>query len=289
MGYQAVRSQALELRAIRYFVIGVLLIVFVMGLYYWAWKILMSGFGIKIGFLTGFRGFMLSFVARYIPGTVWGYLNRNEWLALNYGVPYRISNWGSIYEIALTALASVVMIGIHGIVQSEQGARKLWITLLLALLISASYILVARSYRLKILERFLPDNDNNEIKQYPWQQWFATLTMLIGNWFLYGVMVFLCAKAFGLDTPSLFSSGTAVRLSGIFSLSWLAGFVILFLPSGLGVREITLAALLPTVFPITTPQAAAVSVAARLIIITAELMLVVIFVIFPVRTKNQKN
>ncbi len=286
-GYLAIRSQQIQLRFYGYLGLAVFLIMVVMGLYYCAWKILMGGFAVTVPFLAGFRGFMLSFVARYIPGTIWGYLNRNEWLAQEYKVPHRISLWGSVYEIGLTALSSIVMVSIQGITQTNSALNKWLLPLLVVLLVVFSWILVKRVAKLNLIKRWLPNNGYG-LDQYPGEKWFATLAILVGNWLMYGAMVYLCLLAFGIPVENIFTGGTLIQLSGVFSLSWLIGFIMIFLPSGLGVREVSLAILLPTVMAITQPQAAAVSVAARLITTAAELALVTLFALTPLgKTKRQ--
>ena len=64
-----------------------------------AWRTLMQGLGVSLGKREVLRGYMLSFLPRYIPGSVWGYLGRNEWFFQEYAVSYAASNLGSILEI----------------------------------------------------------------------------------------------------------------------------------------------------------------------------------------------
>jgi uncharacterized membrane protein YbhN (UPF0104 family) len=63
-----------------------------------AWKVILQGAGQEISLIHVFSGFNLSFVARYIPGTVWGYLSRGEWLKREHEIPYAITNYSSIIE-----------------------------------------------------------------------------------------------------------------------------------------------------------------------------------------------
>ena len=272
----AIQTQEVQLFSYSDFGLGIFVIIIAIGLHYCAWNILMRGFMIKVPLLDGFRGFILSYIARYIPGTIWGYLNRNEWLSMEYNVPHRISFWGSICEIGLSVLASITMVGIQKLFQTNQIFNKWLYTLLLILLPIFSWFFVKFIVKLRFFKHWLPESEYL-MKFYSWKNWFITLAMLVGTWLLYGAMVHLCLQAFGISTLDLFKEGTIIQLSGIFSISWLAGFIIVLLPSGLGVRELTLAALLPTIMPVSHSQAVAVSVASRLITILAELILVAIF------------
>src|SRR3972149_6374809 len=64
-----------------------------------AWARLMRAFGIYLSWSQVLQGYTLSFLPRYIPGSVWGYLSRNEWLLQNHNVRYGISNRVSLLEV----------------------------------------------------------------------------------------------------------------------------------------------------------------------------------------------
>ena len=48
-----------------------------------AWQVIMAGMGIYVGRWHLAQGYMLPFLARYIPGSVWGYLGRSQWMNQN--------------------------------------------------------------------------------------------------------------------------------------------------------------------------------------------------------------
>ena len=56
--------------------------------------------------------YSLSFLARYIPGSIWGYLSRSEWLLHDYQVSYASSNYGSILEVALAVSTGFCVLGL---------------------------------------------------------------------------------------------------------------------------------------------------------------------------------
>ena len=67
----------------------------------------------KISTKSAVRGYVLSFIPKYIPGTIWGYLSRSEWLKVKFNIEYHNSNIGSIYEIVVIFFSSFVIISIY--------------------------------------------------------------------------------------------------------------------------------------------------------------------------------
>ena len=70
-------------------------------------------------------------------------------------------------------------------------------------------------------------------------------------------------------TTQVVGSGTAANVAGMFSLAWLAGFVVPGAPGGLGVREVAFVALVAPA--IDAPTAALVAVALRIATIAGDL------------------
>ena len=77
-----------------------------------AWRELMAGLGTRLPWRRVIEGFMLSMLPRYIPGTVWGYLSRGQWLYEQFGVPFRTSSVSSILELGLTVLSGLVFVAV---------------------------------------------------------------------------------------------------------------------------------------------------------------------------------
>ncbi|WP_342770092.1 hypothetical protein [Xylanimonas allomyrinae] len=65
------------------------------------------------------------------------------------------------------------------------------------------------------------------------------------SWVVAGVHVWLLATGLGLDA----TGRTLVMLVGGYALAWVAGFVVVFVPAGAGVREAVLLALLAGALP----------------------------------------
>lgn len=96
-----------------------------LGLQILAWRLIMSGLGFQIPIWKAFKGYIPSFLPRYIPGTIWGYISRSEWLNHNFGIPYRSTNYGSILELSISVTANLLIttILIHQTIVVLQGGK----------------------------------------------------------------------------------------------------------------------------------------------------------------------
>lgn len=96
-------------------------------------------------------------------------------------------------------------------------------------------------------------------------RWIALYAV---NWVAYGAGFWLLARSFGV-------SGGIVAVGGAFAAAYLLGYLAVFAPAGIGVREGVLAALLS---PVATPEAGvALAVVARLWATVVELVPVAAF------------
>ena len=77
-----------------------------------AWGAIMASQGVVLRPAAIVQGYLLSFLPRYIPGSVWGYLSRNEWLARYHGVGYGVATLTSFMEAGLLLLTAVTFAGV---------------------------------------------------------------------------------------------------------------------------------------------------------------------------------
>lgn len=98
-----------------------------------------------------------------------------------------------------------------------------------------------------------------------WADGIALLGLSLTSWVLYGVAYYLFLAAF---TP--LPLGTLPALSGVNALSFVAGYLAIVTPGGLGVREAAMTALLLPLLP--RSVAAVLAIASRLWTIAAEVI-----------------
>lgn len=227
-----------------------------------AWKSVMSIVEAEISTKSAVRGYVLSFIPKYIPGTIWGYLSRSEWLKEEFSIEYHNSNFGSIYEIATIFFSSFVIISIYFSLNIA-----IYI-LLVPLLCFVGWILF-----LPLLESILVRNKMKFISSLFHQHakfrlWFSSLFYGTMMWVFNGLALYLLIINFNNFHTSLFRE--LIFSTFAFCVAWLMGFIVLFVPSGLGIRESILAVVVSNLFEINPGQSAFIAILFRLVILTSE-------------------
>lgn len=215
-----------------------------------SWLLVMRFLNCRLGPRTAFAGYFLSFLPRYIPGTVWGYWGRGEWLARTYGIGYRTSSTGSLLEAGSFLVVALAI----GAFAYAPPPWRLPAAVLLALAGAAAWLLLVR-----------------------WPaaagpvQW--KLIPLAGAayfcyWWLQGLGLAALARGLGV------SQGIdLLHLTAASAASWSAGFLVLFVPAGFGVRELSLTYLLTTQAGMAPADANLMAVFSRASMIVAELLM----------------
>ncbi len=263
--------QAMELDLIRqnsaYLLLALSLTMVAYALQMLAWSFVMWGLGVSISLSAVFQGYMLSFLPRYIPGTIWGYLGRNEWLKVKYDTPYRLSTFGSLLEVGLTILTA----------GNIALAYYLWTDSVLIqgeIIVGTLAIPLISWYGLQFITKSLPQFPLlNRLQSLVFDlkpfHWLAAYITYLIFWSCHGLALLFLTNIFanGIET-SIYQSIFA------FSFSWLIGFAILIVPSGLGIREFVLSNLLADQL-IPLEAASAIAVTSRFLIYLAEIIWIV--------------
>lgn len=244
-------------------ILALILILLALMLQMAAWKFVLEGINHSISLRDIFSGFNLSFVARYIPGTIWGYLTRGEWLKREHGISYAITNIGSIFE-TLGYIVTDLLIVIIGMLLTR---NILFIPIFLILFLIGSWA----SLNLVILwnpTRHLFRLDQNKISRFPLPKWINFFLLCIGMWFCYGIGLTIFVSSISFQVTLLH----ALEISAIYAFAWLIGFVVPFIPSGLGLREYSLTILLISQFGLLKADASFIAIGFRVLVLIAELL-----------------
>ena len=230
------------------------------GLQMLAWTMIMRYLGFSPSLRQTLEGYFLSFLPRYVPGSVWGYWSRSEWLERCCGVGYATSIFGSILEAWTLILTALSMAGTYLCTRSA-GARRFALGAACAGLLSLACLVTP-----VLVTRLSKERLHFDSKGHALHAWLAAVALHMALWVAYGTSILLIGKAVA-PTPSVgllqatFSTG----------LSWLAGFVVIIVPTGIGVRELALSTLLPVHSNLLPWQANLVAIMSRFEIILAEL------------------
>lgn len=250
---------------------AILLMVITFGIQYLNWKIMLDGFGLKLTWLDISKGYSISFVSRYIPGTIWGYFSRSEWMYKNFGITYSNSGAASIIEIIVTLTAAFLVIGLIGLLSPMLRISSLSWT---GYLITLPFVLLFLIYRFVRIKEFqiFKRKVVNPIWNIPKQTWVFTTLISIVQWILYGLILWLVVIS--IMDPSFFRGDQFSNITAAifaFALAWSVGFLIPFIPGGLGIREMSLTLVLIVIYNLPFEVSSIISILMRLITSVVEI------------------
>lgn len=221
-----------------------------------------------------FSIYFISQLPKYLPGGVWAFPGR-VLLYQRAGLAGRISLYAVVREVGALFLGAA-LVGASGMLAGLELTPALQWAIGAGALASAA-ILVAvqfpafwrwlgeiRLVNLKPLMRFMPVDDH-----YRGLGWFLpSLAASVVFWLAMGLPFRWLAMAVNPAAASL----NWLQHAAVFALAWAAGFVVIFAPAGLGIRESALTLLLGRWVP--AGDALAIALLSRLCWIAAEAVLI---------------
>jgi glycosyltransferase 2 family protein len=243
------------------------------GLLIEAWRMVLAGWGQRIDRWTAARIWTVSNLGKYLPGKVWAVAGM-ALMAQQAGVaPWAATGSAILLQVLAigTGAATVGLTGAGALETAHPGARlALWV------LLGASLVGVLLLFWPPVLDRVLA-LALPEIGKKPsppvLQIGFGVLANLIA-WFGYGLALWLLARGLLPDLRLRLQPAVAV-----FTASYLAGFLALLAPGGIGVREGVFILMLQG--PIGIGAATALALASRVLLTITELGAAIPFLLFP--------
>lgn len=257
------RSQPLALAPRPLYLLASALLVWaVYALLVWAWLGVLRSWGQRLGARAAGRIWTVSSLGKYVPGKVWAIAGM-ALMAQQAGVAPWAATGSAVVLQALaigTGAAIVGLTGAVGLESAHPGARAALGLLVLASGAGIGFILWPPAVRrLLRLARVPPETAGGPRP-------LAILSGILANalaWVGYGAALWLLAR--GLLPGVKLELWTAVA---VFTASYLAGFLALLAPGGLGVREGLFILMLQQ--PIGIGAATALAVASRLLLTLTE-------------------
>ncbi len=199
-----------------------------------AWRRILISFGHRLPVAASTRIWSTSELARYLPGVIWQVVGR-AYLARPYGVSGAVCSTSQILELAvfllanlITAICCLMFMGFRHL----HGMARIWLILSAALVPLLLYVLHPNVfYPLvnRILARFKKPPIETSLQ---YGQLLRLLTWSILGLLLQGIAIFLVVFRL-LDLPL----AKWWLVTGAYCLAWCAGFLAVWAPGGLGVRE----------------------------------------------------
>lgn len=221
-----------------------------------SWTMIMRYLGVSLSLRQSIRGYPSTFLARYIPGSVWGYWSRSEWLKESYNVSYACSLLASILEVILLLLVAAFLVTL-GISSHLSGLKRIVTRSLAGILLIFMVVGIPRlTYR---ITRGFPQITRDN------KYWYKAIVLAGILFCLYGGTLLFVSRA-TWPTSSLDLMGAIY----VTSFSWLLGFVLIFIPAGIGVRETVLSSLLISHFGLPVGPASLAAVTLRFVLVLTE-------------------
>jgi glycosyltransferase 2 family protein len=218
--------------------------------------------GISIGYVDATRLYNLSQLGKYLPGSIWQFVGRAAAYRSQFGASFeRIRNsllTESLWVVGAAFVVGGVLCGAplwKFLVNNAPTGLLWWLTALvgMGLMVAAVLFATRRRALLHYARSAIPTP--------------RALIVQAGVWLLLGLSFWILVRACGMQAGLLFSIG-------LFAGGYALGFLVPFAPAGLGIRDAVLTVGLLPYAPM--GEALAVTVVARLVYLTVDLLIVVL-------------
>jgi hypothetical protein len=244
------------------------------GLLIAAWRSMLTAWGRGLDFWSAARIWTVSSLGKYLPGKVWAVAGMAV-MAQRAGVGAGPATGSAVILQVLaigTGTAVAALTGWSSLRSAYPGVEGALAALLVISVAAAGVLLWPASVR-RVVRMAAPDAAGASLAPPVRAVVFGIAANTIA-WLGYGVALWLLAR--GL----LPGAGLGIlRAIAVFTASYLAGFLALFAPGGIGVREGVFILMLQG--PIGIGAATALAIASRLLLTVTELGAAVPFLLFP--------
>jgi uncharacterized membrane protein YbhN (UPF0104 family) len=263
--WKSLQAQPIEWRLSTWWIVASVTVVFASyAILIEAWRRVVLSMGEQLAFWPAVRIWFLASLGKYIPGKVWAVAGAAV-LAQRAGVEPSVAVAGALVlqVLALASGAAVVAVTADEAFQAVgQGATPIAAVVILVSLFGVA-ALTSQPF-LDRVGRLLPSSWPRP-RAIPAGMVVAAFLANVFAWIGYGVALQLLAR--GLLPGVVLSVPQAI---GVFTCSYLAGFIALFAPGGLGPRESVFLLLLAG--DIGLKPAAALALASRLLLTGTEVL-----------------
>jgi len=270
------RSQPLEWRVQPgWLLVSALLVWLMYALLIVAWRTMLAGWGQRLDAWTAARIWTVSSLGKYLPGKVWAVAGM-ALMAKRAGIaPWAATGSAVVLQVLAIGTGAAVagLTGRAAIEAAHRGSGAV-LELLVAGAVAGVALLLWPPFLRRLLRFAAPES---EARGTP-----AATGIVVGivanavAWIGYGVSLWLLSR--GLLPGVNLGLGPAVA---VFTASYLAGFLALFAPGGLGVREGLFIIMLQG--PLGIGPATALALASRLLLTITELGAAVPFLMYSQR------
>lgn len=223
-----------------------------------SWRALLAGAGHRLPGGAARRLFFVSQIGKYIPGSIWPIVAQAD-LGRRHGVPATRSVTVGLLTLLVSCAAGVCVAAATLPFVSADALGRYWYVLLLVPVVLVALHPAVLRFALRTASRLLR-RELAEVR-LPLRSVVVAFVLAAVAWLLFGLHVALLAGPLGAAGPS-----TIVLATGSYALAWLVGFLVFFLPAGLGGREVVLTTLLTNAAGLDLEDAVSIALASRVLL-----------------------
>lgn len=227
-----------------------------------AWRALLADLGSPLPLVPAIRVMFVGQLGKYLPGAVWAVAAQVE-LARDYQIPRRRSGTASLVAMATTLVVGLAVAGITLPLVSASAARHYWWVLAITPFAVACLYPPVIKFGLDLVLKTVRKPPLEKSVSVPGMARALAWTTL--GWLFYGAHAYLLISEFAGRSPH-----TLALSLGAYALAWAVGFLIIFIPGGIGAREVALIAVLAPVMP--SASALVVALASRVVMTAGDLI-----------------
>lgn len=225
-----------------------------------AWGTLVTGAGAHSRPVDRTAVYATGQLGKYVPGGIWTVLAHAE-AGRASGLSRASTGSASLIAMIIT-LGTGVIVGAGALFGSSGGLGGYWwLALVLAACVVALHprvITMLLRIAAKVLRRDVI------VPTITWATLSRAVAWTLVGWIVFGTHLYAVAQALEIEADGMFA-----RSIGAYALAWAVGFVVVFAPAGVGVREVAMVAVLgPT---IDDTAAVALAITSRLVLTAADL------------------
>jgi hypothetical protein len=226
------------------------------------WLAILRHGGAAAPWRRGLHWFFVGQLGKYVPGGIWPIVGQAE-LAHRDRTPRPLAYWSTALSMVATLIGALTVAALAGLA-APAGSRLLPILLAVGVVAgSAALATPAIRDRLHVLAGRVTSRE----LRLPEAAWFAGIVArYLPAWVLFAGMNLFAAWALGGPRDA----STTATIVYATCVSWAAGFVIIGLPGGLGVREAVFVSLMTA--PLGAGLAVSVAVVSRVVSIAVDLL-----------------
>ena len=226
------------------------------------WLLIVRHGGAPAPWRRGLYWFFVGQLGKYVPGGIWPIVGQAE-LAHRDRTPRPVAYWSTAMSMVATLLGAMAVAAIAGMV-SPAGSRFVPIVFGIGLIVG--FVALA-SQRVRTALHRLADRVTSRELRLPDVGWFTGIVArYLPVWVLFAGMNIFSVVALG----GTVDAGLVITLIYATCVSWIAGFVIIGLPGGLGVREAAFISMMTA--PLGAGIAVSVAVVSRIVSVAVDLL-----------------